>query len=253
VRTIIRSMGRAKTMTTHRFLENYHVCVPESEENQYIDVVGKSRVMSHPDSVIGLAPKMNWILENIPNTEGHLYLDDDLRAFSRCYLPKEETSGNTSITDPEIVEELLLNTYRAAKEMGAKMFGWANVATMREHYSGMKPFTLVGWVNGCARGLVEGHCLKWHPEISLKEDYYVSMLNAYHYKICFKDERFCMEQGGTFKSPGGLAKFRTSETEKREVALLKKTFGKHIKAKATNSIRQTEYAAVQAIRLDLPY
>jgi hypothetical protein len=51
--------------------------VPESQRAEY-EAAGCLDVQTHPDSIIGLTPKLNWMLDQLTDDEGVVFLDDDL-------------------------------------------------------------------------------------------------------------------------------------------------------------------------------
>lgn len=108
-------------MTTQRLIPSALVCVPKSQYAEYGKVAGPKRVLTHPDSVKGLNPKLNWILENVADPEAIVLIDDDITSVQRCFVQPGEQS---SITDPVLIEEIIRHTYILARDVGAYYFGW---------------------------------------------------------------------------------------------------------------------------------
>ena len=156
-------MSRAETMTTHRLLPNATVCVPESQRDSYAKVIGSDRILVHPDSVKGLTPKLNWILDfwgtifawrrTPPAIAGtpprHLrawqgadalvFVDDDILSLQRCFTQPGEPA---TIRDPELIETIITNTARLARDVGAYYFGWEASNGALRYFTGLKPFML---------------------------------------------------------------------------------------------------------------
>src|SRR5437660_11585530 len=105
---IIPSMSRASTMSTHRLLKHFLLCVPESQQAQYKHL---GPLLPHPNSVRGLAAKRNWILEKLADEDSVVMLDDDLTKLTRMSVPGGESRG---IMAPAIVEEVIQSTARLA-------------------------------------------------------------------------------------------------------------------------------------------
>ncbi len=109
-------------MTTHKFLENYIVCVAESEVEEYAEIVGSERVLPHPDECIGLGKKRQFIIDYF-RKDALFMIDDDVVSFHRLY---ESEGGKMKITDAETIEAILLQGYRLAKEICAKVWTYSD-------------------------------------------------------------------------------------------------------------------------------
>ena len=59
------------------------LCVTESEEEKYRSHYPKAEIIVHPDSIVGLAAKRQWIYEKFGNV---FMLDDDITAVYRLYM-----------------------------------------------------------------------------------------------------------------------------------------------------------------------
>ena len=89
----IPSKGRARCQTTSRLLDrlgvNYRFFVEETEADQYIEALGRDRVVVMPfhDLGQGSVPARNFIWETA-RAEGHArhwVLDDNITGFARCH------------------------------------------------------------------------------------------------------------------------------------------------------------------------
>lgn len=78
VKIIIPSKGRAKLITTHNYIINAIVCVAESELAEYKEHNPEVEYVTHPDSVIGIANKRQWIYDKFHNV---FMMDDDLKGL----------------------------------------------------------------------------------------------------------------------------------------------------------------------------
>ena len=63
VRVIIPSFRRADIICTHKLLDDYEVCIPEEERDAYVKAgVPADKLLLHPNNLIGITKKRNWIL-----------------------------------------------------------------------------------------------------------------------------------------------------------------------------------------------
>lgn len=248
-------------MTTHKLLPNAILCVPRSQFADYRRVVGSDRIVCHSDDVKGLTPKLNWILEQFDrgtcagstrsfDTDALVFIDDDILSLQRCFVEKGEPA---TIRDPELIETIITNTARLARDVGAFYFGWEASNGALRYYTGLKPFMLTGYINGCAMGFRRGHGLRFDERIVAKNDFDIAAMNAHRHRLCVKDCRYTFCQKETFTGRGGQAAFRTSQTEKRDVELLRKKWGDIFAFGGHSGTRKRDYAGVQKITMRLPF
>ena len=90
---IIPSYKRAHDLKGKDYFFMAKYCVPESQIQDYIDVVGEDRVISLPDEQDGdITRKRNWILRNIPRPL--IMIDDDVSSIGYYELRKGIKDGN---------------------------------------------------------------------------------------------------------------------------------------------------------------
>jgi hypothetical protein len=236
-------------MTTHRLLSECIICVPESQVRTY--QASDCEILAHPDSVRGLTPKLNWLLDKFKDEDALVFLDDDLLRIERCFLSPGERGG--SITDPRLIHAVIEQTAQQAADMDAKIFGWeANNGALR-YYTGLKPFALTGYINGCAIGFRKGHGLKYDTRIVAKNDFDICAMNAYRNRYLFKNCRYTFRQTETFVGRGGQSAFRTSQTEVNDVAILNEKYGVVFQKGGLSGARKRDFAGVSKITLHLPF
>jgi glycosyltransferase involved in cell wall biosynthesis len=226
------------------------VCVPASQRADYAKIVGAGRVLTHPDSVKGLTPKLNWIFDHVRDREAIVLVDDDIASLQRCFVEPGEES---TIRDPLLIEEIIRATFIMARDIGAFYFGWEASNGALRYYTGLKPFMLTGYINGCAMGFRTGHGLRFDPRIVAKNDFDIAAANAHRHRMCFKNCRYTFCQKETFTGKGGQAAFRTSATEKNDVDLLRRKWGDVFNFGGHSGTRKRDYAGVQKITLNLPF
>jgi len=220
---IIRSYKRADKVLATEVFETAKICVPESQEIEYKEYNPNHEIVTHPDSVIGLPAKNNWMYKKF----GSVFLcDDDIHSMRRMYAEKNEEQVVPKGKTDEIVEE----TYQLAKCLGIYLFALSKrYANM--FYDSMEPIHLSGSVTGGMYGLREGSGLSWDEHIKTGEDHYISLLNAYYHRKCLIDDRFALQQKDTFARSGGLAEYRDKTTEKETFDFLRAEFGSAVQPK----------------------
>ena len=219
IKIVIPSHKRADRVRTTAIVPGAILCIPQSQEAEYKRYNANSELCCHPDDIVGLASKRNWIYQKFGDV---MMLDDDLTRFSRLYL--ETNSLRTSRVTPEETVAVIHQTARTAKELGAYVFGFSSVADGR-NMKPQKPFRLTGYCNGSSFGLLKGSKVFFHKESVAVEDYFASLVNAYYHRYAFLDLRFAFVQEKTFKNPGGLAEFRSTKSEEQDFKFLRRMFG----------------------------
>lgn len=199
------------------------LCVAEDQYKNYKDLYPSAAIEAHPDSVVGLAPKRNWMLKHFGD---HFSLDDDVSEMRRIYDPDAPPKMSA-----EEATDVVQATAEMAREVGAKLWGFSNYP-MTYTFDVFKPFKTTGYVNGFAMGIFTDGLLRFPEESDfMGSDYFVSALNAYHHRYIWLDTRFAFAQHGTFRNPGGQADFRNMETERRSYERLRNYFGAAIELK----------------------
>lgn len=237
-------------MTTHKLVENFVVCVPESQAEDYRAVT--PHVVTHPDSIIGLTPKLNWMLANLTDDEALVLLDDDLAYLCRCFTTPDEGAVR-KVTDAKLVEAIIRQTLDLATGLGAYYFGWESSESTIRYYSGLEPFKLTGFINGCAMGFRHAHGLKFDERIVAKNDYDIACANAFRHRVCLRDTRYAFCQKATFTGAGGQSHYRNSGTEQRDVAILREKYGDVIQVGKQGGTRKRDYAGAVKVTLSLPF
>jgi hypothetical protein len=226
IKVVIPSHKRANRVKTLDHVANAIVCVPQAQERIYREANPDAEIIVHPDSVIGLAPKRQWIYDKFKNV---FMLDDDIIDVKRLYADE----SNEGRVDPETAWHVIQHAGNLAHLMGVYLFGF-NKAPMPLGYNEFEPFQLSGHITGCAFGMLEGSKMKFRTDIVAVEDFYISGINAYYHRKCFLDLRYNFTQEKTFVNVGGLSDFRTEETEKKDTLLLRQLFGECVQVKKEN-------------------
>lgn len=241
-------------MTTHLLIPQALICVPESQASQYQQRLERdnspAQVVTHPNAVRGLTPKLNWCFDHLMDGEAIVFVDDDITSLQRCFVEKGEQA---TIRDPALVLEIIMATHLLAQDMGVFYFGWEASNGALRYYTGLKPIMLTGYINGCAMGFRAGHGLRFDERIVAKNDFDIAAANAREHRMCLKNCRYTFCQKETFVGRGGQATFRTSTTEQRDVYLLRRKWGEIFSYGGKSGTRKRDYAGVEKISLRLPY
>lgn len=227
IKVLIPTHKRAGNVPTLKVIHPASLVVAESEVDDYRRAHPKADIIAHPDSIIGLAPKRQWIYERFGNV---FMLDDDIQQLMRLYLATMVSTKATRLT-PNEAFELVQWCGNTARLAGCFLFGFSKDPNPLL-YRPFAPIKLTGMVNGCALGLLEGSKLRFTPETTAVEDFWISGLNAHLHRKAFIDRRFCFVQKGTFQAAGGQSSHRTLETERRDTLFLRRCFGSAITSKA---------------------
>jgi hypothetical protein len=248
VKLIILSHKRAGNVDTLSIVSNCSLCVPESQANDYSRFYPDVELIIHPDSVKGLSAKVKWVYERYPNC---VQLDDDLNACRRTFVDKTFDEG-FAVKDKDLVYDIIQSTAFTAKELGCVYFGFSNTARPLD-YSPMKPYYLTGHGVGGSHGFFEGYKMVLPDDCVSGVDYFLSASNAYFHRNCFINRRYAFtSKEGTFESTGGMADFRTTETEKKDYYLLKSYFGNAIQKKKVTNMRKTMQSNYEKV-LRIPF
>lgn len=217
VKIVIPSHKRANRVLTKFAVSNAILCVAQSQKDDYAAHSPGLEIVTHPDTVVGLAPKRDWIIKHFQNV---MMLDDDISNLTRPYAE----TGQATAVPPDAAHDIIQATAAAAKDAGAYLFGFST-SPQPVSYNSLNPIQLSGYLTGCAHGVLAGSKLWYNPDIICNEDYWISLLNAHHHRLIYKDTRFYFAQKNTFVNRGGLAEFRNLDAEKKDFELLKRVFG----------------------------
>jgi len=224
VKIVIPTFRRAGMITTLEHVQGASLCVTESEQDEYRRHYPEADIIVHPDRIVGLAPKRQWIYERFGNV---FMLDDDITAVHRLYMRQLGPRLR-----PEESYKIIQWAGNMAKLCGCFLFGF-NKNPSPIIYSPFSPIRLSGVITGCAFGMIEGSRLSFSSESTAVEDFYISGLNAHYHRKAFIDTRFNFVQEQTFTRRGGQSMYRNLETERRDTLFLRRCFGDAVSIKKT--------------------
>lgn len=230
---MIVSYKRADNVMTINAISNCIICIPESQKKEYSLYNSNNELLIHPDSVIGLSPKRQWILDKIGDC---FQVDDDISSINRVYL-KEYKEKRLKLSKDESYE-LIQDIYEIAKEAGAKLFGF-NRTINPVGYNGSTPIQMNKYICGGGLGLIKDSKLFFpnYPTF-VGEDYWINALNAYYHRFSYIDSRFAFQFHDTEAGKGGVADYRTEQKRKETYFFLKQKFGNAIIPKKQNRLKK---------------
>lgn len=214
----IPTKGRFDAVITN--VKNQILIVDKSEIDIYREHNPDAEILECPN-FNNLALKRNWILDKFKDV---FMLDDDIIAVHKLYDSNEDVFLN-----PEESNKIIQDAYKRALDLEIHLFGFNNSPQLI-HYNAMKPFMFKGFINGCAMGIISNEKIRFTDKTVAVEDYYINLLNAYHFRRNFIDKRFCFKQVDkkTFLEKGGQSTNRTLDTEKQDSMFLRRVFGESI-------------------------
>lgn len=223
LKVVTPSYKRADRVLSKKVCSDVILCVSESEEYEYRLHNPECEIVTHPDSVKGIIPKRNWMV----NYFGDLFmLDDDVHSFKKLYYDKGETS-NIVDNNKEGVRKKIEELHELAQMIGVSLYGFSSAQTPVQ-YQEENFLKLTGKVTGCSYGVIKSENTKWDESFQLKEDYLISCTILHSERRVLIDNRYVFKQKDTMMNPGGLSEIRTHEKEIENIYRLRKYFGETI-------------------------
>ncbi len=229
LKIVIPSHKRHDRVLSKRLVNNPIICVAESQADLYRQYNPECEIATHPDDVIGLIPKRNWMARYFGDL---MMLDDDVHVVKTLYSEKGEPG---TIRDPDKITNIIESLYELACLLDVHLFGFTS-AISPVMYNEWGYYSLSKMITGCAYGVRYNKNVWWNEEIRLKEDFWISCYMKYKERRILTDLRYNFSQKSTFVNAGGLAAFRNQQEERRSILFIKKHFGDSVYLKgATNN------------------
>lgn len=89
LKIVIPSHKRHDMVLAKKLVVDPIICVAESQSDLYRQHNPECEIVTHPDDVIGLIPKRNWMAKHFGEL---MMLDDDVHAVKNLYCEKGECS-----------------------------------------------------------------------------------------------------------------------------------------------------------------
>lgn len=196
--------------------------VAESEAEDYKKNYPKAEMVTHPDSIKGLTPKLNFIMKYALDNgyDGMVKVDDD---FEKCIcLTPFRYSMDIEETQQMLEAEMVL-----CLDSGTNLFTFNQTADVRR-YEAHYPFRLFSSVRiGIYGVLFKDRPVQWFDErFKLKQDIDYAFQTLYNFRHMIVDFRYSFEYEKTFESVGGCSVYRNSKSEEDSIDNLKRKWGK---------------------------
>ena len=211
----IPSYKRARTATTHKFLEYYKYVVRKSEEESYLEA-GIENILAVDDELIGGLTEVNqWLIDNAPE-QLICVLDDDIHHFYYRLDRQDSIENPTTITSEiERIAQLMLDL-----DVG---FAATDATTSIWNYDGEFSFKgtagAVRWIN---RKIFKAKCQK---DLEYNYDLDVVLQELMINRIILKPRYFC-SKGLTDTNEGG-ASAKDRQAQYASINLMKAKWGKY--------------------------
>jgi hypothetical protein len=220
---IIPSYKRSDNLIGKDYFNMAKYCVPESQEKEYIKVLGKKRVIILPDDEDGnIVKKRNWILKNIPRPL--IMIDDDVKNIVYLDNRKKDKSDYKELPK-ENLKEFFIKSFNLAKEFNTPLWGIYQKTDSRE-YKEYLPFSLSNIILGPFQGHLE-HELLFDEKVGTKDDYDMSLQVLNKYKKILRLNKFAYKCNHGDNS-GGIVSYRSKDKEIEYCKAIMRKWGKRI-------------------------
>lgn len=167
---VIPSHKRHDRVFAKKLVNDPIVCVAESQADLYREFNPDCEIVTHPDDIIGLIPKRNWMARYF----GELFmLDDDVHACKTLYAEKGE-SGR--VKDKDKITRIILSLHEMASLMDIHLFGFTSRISP-VMYNETSFLSLSKMITGCSYGIIYNKNTWWNEELRLKEDFWLSLIH----------------------------------------------------------------------------
>lgn len=214
---VIPSKGRPETVEKiYALLPTARFCIAESEVGDY-KIPREKGLLVHPDSLKGIVPKRQWILD-VVKEKCVFQCDDDIYEVIALtgYRPRK-------ITDPNAVFRIIMNSASICESLGLGLFGFTSIPKPL-YAPDNRPFAFCSVIMG-AFGII-GRDLHYDQKLVTREDADITLQGLARYRVNWIDTRFCFN-GEAWDNIGGLQSIRSKEQEERDMAYMKSKWGSH--------------------------
>lgn len=211
----IPSKGRAGSTKSDKILKGATMFVPESEVHQYKNYCAK--VVGVPNSVKGITPTRNWILDNA-NDGRVVFIDDDVKACG--YVELSGTAKHVKVRAHEVWAEEFAKWFDLCDQLDYRMWGLKSESAPRSTYP-YKPFLFRTYATASCMGIVNDGTYRFNEAYQVKEDYDICLRHI-------KDRggilgvRYMYWENEHWGTNGGCKDYRTMKMEDDAIAMLRK-------------------------------
>ena len=224
LKIVIPSHKRWDRVVAKKLFPSPIICVAESQAEKYKYFNPECEIVTHPDDVVGLVPKRNWMARHF----GDLFMvDDDVFQFKKLYNEKGEACN---IKDPNEIQRIVEGLHELAEMLDVHCWGYTNRKSPI-HFDEESYLAFHRQITGCSYGVRYNENVWWNEELKLKEDFWISCYMKYKERRILTDARYTFVQKDTFCNAGGLSEIRNHDEEKRAILFMRKMFGESIQLK----------------------
>lgn len=211
INVIIPSYKRSHDLKGKDYFFMAKYCVPKSQEKEYINTVGKDRVIVLPDDEDGdIVKKRNWILKNIATPL--IMIDDDVSEIGYYENRKGELDGNhkRKTLEKHLLNDFFNNSFILANDLNVKMWGLGQNQDNRI-FKEFLPFNLTNIILGPFQAHLD-HDLIFDKRVGTKDDYDMALQHLQKFKKVLRLNKFhyICEHGD---NKGGIVSYRSKERE----------------------------------------
>ena len=190
LKIVIPSHKRHDRVLSKKLVTDPIICVAKSQGDIYREYNPECEIVCHPDSVVGLVPKRNWMAKHF----GELFMfDDDVHTCKRLFVEKGEASV---VRDPVEITAIVNNLYELACMLDVHVFGFTSRVTP-VMYDETEYLSLQHMITGCSYGVRYNKNVWWNEELKLKEDFWISCYMKYKERRVLTDIRYNFSQKNT--------------------------------------------------------
>ena len=120
LKIVIPSHKRHDKVLSKKLVTDPIICVAESQAELYRRYNPECEIVTHPDDVVGLIPKRNWMARHFGDL---MMLDDDVHVVKNLYAEKGECG---TIRDPQFITGIIHSLYELACMLDIHLFGFTS-------------------------------------------------------------------------------------------------------------------------------
>lgn len=213
----IPSKGRAGRTRSDVVLPSAKLFVPRLEAIAYRKA-SKCEVVAVPDSVRGITPTRNWILDwaGKAGIDRVVQVDDDVRTCGYIELLADR-SKKRRMTEADFLAEFD-KLFDLTEDLGYRIWGVDTVGATRALYP-FKPFLWQTYVTGSCMGIRRDTGIRFDESFTVKEDYEITLR-------CIKEDggvvgaRYFCWVNSHWTDAGGCKDYRTQTMEEQTIRRL---------------------------------
>lgn len=235
---VVPSRRRAPLMLKlFTLLPDATICVEESEEAEYAEVVPPSQLVLHPP-VSGMGEKRNWMLDHF-SEQALCMIDDDLQMLiSHVHTrPKRYRDAN-------VIRQVIENGVNIATDLGLSLYHWSRFGNPIS-YSNCEPFGLANSISSAF--IVLGRDYRFDDNLASKADVDMSLQHMLKERIVITDRRWHFKFRKMFTLGGGDQGRRTAERMKADEDYLQRKWRGHLNLNARKGRKMAANAQLRIV------